>query len=86
MTGDFATTAIIRWIERTIVMKISKYKIILLSLMSLPLASCGSTTDVAPLPANHHTNHHISVVEAATKTVKAAKKVVSDAIDDLVGG
>ncbi|WP_156999415.1 hypothetical protein [Candidatus Liberibacter solanacearum] len=44
------------------------------------MASCGSTTDVAPLPANHH----ISVVEAATKTVKAAKKVVSDAIDDLL--
>ncbi|CAL9915375.1 Lipoprotein [Candidatus Liberibacter solanacearum] len=63
-------------------MKISKYKIILLSLISLTLASCGSTTDVAPLPAP--SNHHISVVEAAAKTVKAAKKVVSDAIDDLL--
>ncbi|ADR52663.1 hypothetical protein CKC_04570 [Candidatus Liberibacter solanacearum CLso-ZC1] len=53
-------------------MKILKYKIILLSLISLTLASCGSTTDEPLAP----TNHHISVAEAAAKAIAAAKKIV----------
>ncbi|MFT4324971.1 MAG: hypothetical protein AB3P25_01020 [Candidatus Liberibacter psyllaurous] len=47
------------------------------------MASCGSTTDVAPLPPPP-TNHRISALEAAAKAIESAKEAAQKVIDDAI--
>ncbi|WP_407043753.1 hypothetical protein [Candidatus Liberibacter solanacearum] len=43
------------------------------------MASCGSTTDVEPLPANHH----ISIAKDSRKAVEASKKASSNTLNTI---